>query len=364
MRANEAAASGGKFPRGEESFQNLLLGLSLAAAQAARGQTSVLLPWFCRAIREFFQADGAYLWQTGPSGELVGTEADGWMADEFRGRRVSLEQSGLVKEAIRQRRAVYLNGPSPEPTQMETDFQARSILAAPVIVSHQVLGASSSSQSLATSHVFQDVTDCSEAERRYREVFDNVQEGLFLATADGRFIEVNDALVQMLGYRTREELLQVDARSRIYAGPEEHRQLVGRLLDEGAVRNYEQTLRHCERSAVHVLIHAVAVRNRQRHWVEYRGAIVDISGLKSFQAELERERDFSGKILEHTQNLVLVLDRAGLIRHANRRCGEPDPEHAQLPGRRLDEILAPAGGPPSWKRSTPGSPGGPWAAWC
>ena len=59
-----------------------------------------------------------------------------------------------------------------------------------------------------TIHVLKDITDRREAERRYRELFDNIQEGLFFAVPDGHFIEVNDALVRMLGYADREELLQ------------------------------------------------------------------------------------------------------------------------------------------------------------
>ena len=67
-----------------------------------------------------------------------------------------------------------------------------------------------SGESLQTIHVLKDITDRREAERRYRELFDNIQEGLFFSTPEGRFIEVNDALVAMLGYSSREELLQVD----------------------------------------------------------------------------------------------------------------------------------------------------------
>src|SRR5437879_4267213 len=56
-----------------------------------------------------------------------------------------------------------------------------------------------------TIHVLKDITDRREAERRYREVFDRIQEGLFFATPDGRFLDVNDAMVRMLGYESRDE---------------------------------------------------------------------------------------------------------------------------------------------------------------
>ena len=52
-----------------------------------------------------------------------------------------------------------------------------------------------SSEGLQTIHVLKDITDRREVERRYRELFDNIQEGLFFSTPDGRFVEVNDALV-------------------------------------------------------------------------------------------------------------------------------------------------------------------------
>src|SRR5213075_723894 len=79
------------------------------------------------------------------------------------------------------------------------------------------------SEGMQTIHVLKDISDRREAERRYRELFDNVQEGLFFSTPEGRFIEVNDALVRMLGYSSREELLQADISARLYLDQEDRR---------------------------------------------------------------------------------------------------------------------------------------------
>ncbi len=73
---------------------------------------------------------------------------------------------------------------------------------------------------MQTIHVLKDISDRLEVEQRYRELFDNIQEGLFFSTPDGRFIEVNDALVRMLGYGSREELLQADVRTQVYFSAE------------------------------------------------------------------------------------------------------------------------------------------------
>ena len=197
-------------------------------------------------------------------------------------------------------------------------------------------------ENLQTIHVLKDITDRREAERRYRELFDNIQEGLFFSTPDGRFVEVNDALVRMLGYSSREELLQVDVSAQVYSSPGVRERLTQFMQQHGALRNHEETLRRRDGSAVHVLINAFAVPDAQGQVLQYRGLMLDITGLKNFQAELQRERDFSSKILNNTQSLILVADTAGLISYANRRWYDAGFEEKQLRERPLVDLVAPA----------------------
>jgi PAS domain S-box-containing protein len=199
-----------------------------------------------------------------------------------------------------------------------------------------------SSEGMQTIHVLKDISDRLEVEQRYRELFDNIQEGLFFSTPDGRFIEVNDALVRMLGYGSREDLLQVDVRNQVYFSAEGHENLAREMEEHGVVRNHEETLRRRDGSTVYVLINAFAVRDAHGRVTQFRGLMLDISGLKTFQSELQRERDFSGKILNNTQSLILVADTAGLISYANRRWQDMGYEQKQLLGRPLEHLVAPA----------------------
>ena len=150
-----------------------------------------------------------------------------------------------------------------------------------LVSSSRVHGASN--EGMQTIHVLKDISDRREVEQRYRELFDNIQEGLFFSTPDGRFIEVNDALVRMLGYGSREELLQADVRTQIYFSAERHRELARQMQEHGVVRNHEEALRRRDGSIVHVLINAFAVRDSQGRVAQYRGLMLDISGLKTFQ---------------------------------------------------------------------------------
>lgn len=201
----------------------------------------------------------------------------------------------------------------------------------------------SQGESLQTIHVLKDITDRREAERRYRELFDNIQEGLFFTSPEGRFIEVNDALVRMLGYDSREELLQADVPAQIYFTQERRRELTQLMEENGMVRNYHATLRRRDGVPIHVLINALAVHDGQGAISQFRGLMLDITDLKNFQSELQRERDFSSKILNNTQSLILVADTAGLISYGNRRWYEAGGYLQQeLLGHPLADLIAPS----------------------
>ena len=197
------------------------------------------------------------------------------------------------------------------------------------------------SEGMQTIHVLKDISDRREAERRYRELFDNIQEGLFFSTPSGRFVEVNDAMVRMLGYASREELLHVDIPSEIYFSPEQREQHTQIMKEHGSFHNLEATLRRKDGTPIHVLINAFGLYDNLGNLQQVRGLILDVTGLRTSQSELHRERDFSAKILNNTQSLILVTDTAGLISYANRRWHDAGFEQRELLGRPLLELTAP-----------------------
>ena len=192
-----------------------------------------------------------------------------------------------------------------------------------------------------TIHVLKDITDRREAERRYRELFDNIQEGLFFSTPGGRFVEVNDAMVRMLGYSSREELLQIDIPSQLYFSPDQRERHSELMQEHGSLRNFEATLQRKNGSPIHVLINAFGLYDHTGQLTQIRGLMLDVTGIRTYQSELHRERDFSAKILGNTQSLVLVADTAGLVSYANRRWYDAGFEQRELLGRPLLELAAP-----------------------
>ncbi|MFZ0808286.1 MAG: GAF domain-containing protein, partial [Candidatus Sulfotelmatobacter sp.] len=126
-------------PGSEEAFQKLLL--RIAAAAGEQPDAHSLIQLFCRATLDFFQVSGVYFWRSLPGDELLGELAEGKMADVFPGRRLLPEHSALTAEAVRHRRTMFLNNVDREAYPAAAQFGARSLLAAPLIVFNEVIGA-------------------------------------------------------------------------------------------------------------------------------------------------------------------------------------------------------------------------------
>ncbi|HWO32560.1 MAG TPA: PAS domain S-box protein, partial [Candidatus Acidoferrum sp.] len=60
---------------------------------------------------------------------------------------------------------------------------------------------------VGVSALGRDVTEQHEKELRFTELFETLQEGAYFSTPEGRLLDANPALVSVLGYATKEELL-------------------------------------------------------------------------------------------------------------------------------------------------------------
>jgi two-component system NtrC family sensor kinase len=219
------------------------------------------------------------------------------------------------------------------------DEYVHPVLERTYLISTSRIHAASSAQ-LQTVHVLKDITDRREAERRYRELFDNIQEGIYVSTPQGRFVEVNDALVRILGYSTRDEVLQLDIPTQVYFSPQRRQELADLLKRGDEMHNHEEVLRRKDGSPVHVFINCFAMRDTTGNILQHRGLMLDVTGLHQSQTELQKERDFSSKILSHTQSLILVTDTEGVISYANRRWSGLGFQQSQILGHPLPDLCA------------------------
>jgi PAS domain S-box-containing protein len=88
------------------------------------------------------------------------------------------------------------------------------------------------------------------SEKKFKSIFDNSAEGIFQSTPDGHYLTVNEALVKILGYNSREELLRADISNEIYEDIEDRKQLLEKLQSDGVVRDYILKLKKKDGSIV------------------------------------------------------------------------------------------------------------------
>ena len=144
------------------------------------------------------------------------------------------------------------------------------------------------SKQKGTIHVVRDTTDRRIAEEKYRLLFEQVQEGVFVATPEGKLLDCNDAFLRMLGHTSREDLMALNVDTELYASSEQ-RELFRREVElHNYVRNFEVTLRRKDGTLLTAMESSFATRNAQGKIERYQGFLLDITEKKRAEDEIRR----------------------------------------------------------------------------
>jgi PAS domain S-box-containing protein len=141
---------------------------------------------------------------------------------------------------------------------------------------------------LGTVHVLKDITDRKRAEEKYRTLVSNVQEGVFISTPQGRFLDFNDALLRMTGHDTREELMALDIPTAFYVNPSDRERLKKLLHQHGAVADFEFDMRRKDGETRNMLESSIAVRDAAGNVTAFQGFLLDITERKQAEYEIRR----------------------------------------------------------------------------
>ncbi len=185
---------------------------------------------------------------------------------------------------------------------------------------------------LGISGFARDVTKERESENRFTELFQTLREGVYLASADDRITEVNPALAQMLGYESKEELLNCEISS-LYRKSEDRLEEQKLLNNLGFLRAHEITLKHRQGGRDVVAVHTTAaIRDPAGKFVRYQGTLVDVTEQREMERRLHREQEFAGRLMDGFPDLVVALDTEGRYTFVS-------PQIINLLGFRPEELI-------------------------
>ena len=165
-----------------------------------------------------------------------------------------------------------------------------------------------SGHKLGTIHVLKDITERKKAEEKYRMLVASVQEGVFITTVQGRFLDFNDALMRITGYDDRDELMQLDIGQTLYVNPAERERLKKILQEHGAVKDFEFGIRRKDGEVRTVSESSTAVRDVKGNVTAHQGFVLDITERRRAEQEIRRRNRELVVLNSIAETLVASLD--------------------------------------------------------
>jgi PAS domain S-box-containing protein len=156
-------------------------------------------------------------------------------------------------------------------------------------------------------------------ELRYRDFFENVPVGLFAVSLDGRILDANPAMVEILRYPSRQQLLEATIAD-FQLDPADSTRIATKLREGRDIFDIEVQLGREDGSTVWLLTRASASRNEAGQVLYYQGAVEDITERKlAEEAALESELRFE-TFMNHTPVMAFIKDVEGRYEYANEPC--------------------------------------------
>ena len=162
--------------------------------------------------------------------------------------------------------------------------------------------------------VFRDISSRVEAEKKlrqsektYRNLFQNAQVGLFRTKLDdGQILECNNQLAQMFGFDNRNEFIKKYQIEKFYVIPEDRKEFVEQLKQNGYVDHFESAFYRKDKSVFWARYSANLDSDHQ--WIE--GVFEDITELKKAEDKLKKKHE---QLKSEQQQLLSIFDS---INHA------------------------------------------------
>jgi PAS domain S-box-containing protein len=143
---------------------------------------------------------------------------------------------------------------------------------------------------------------------RYHQFFDGEEYGLFLSTREGKFLDVNENLVKILGYDSRDELLGIDIKKDLYWDLKDRERFQEMIESQGFVKNFKLNLKRKDGQKVTILLNGQAVLDEKGSVIGYEGYNIDIShqtGVAEFVPDRPEAKRFVGRFLKLFGSKVL-----------------------------------------------------------
>ena len=166
-----------------------------------------------------------------------------------------------------------------------------------------------------------DISALRKNEARFTELFESLLEGIYITTPDGAIVDVNPALVRMLGYDSKAELLKRRV-PEIFIDRGERKIVKEEIERQPMIQGREITLIRKDGTSIVCLNTAAAVRDSGGRVLRYQGALMDITERREMERRLHQQQEFARRLIDNFPDLILVLDTEAHYTFISPRCAE------------------------------------------
>jgi PAS domain S-box-containing protein len=150
-----------------------------------------------------------------------------------------------------------------------------------------------------------------ESEEKYRTLFDSSKDAIIIISKDGKFVDVNAATVELLGYENKEEFMRIESMAQLYFNPEDQSKILEILSKQGQVKDLEQELRKKDGGKVYALLTAGPRKDSKGNVIGCRGTIRDITKVKKTEEALRQSEERYRNILDSIRDAYYEVDLEG-----------------------------------------------------
>ncbi len=124
------------------------------------------------------------------------------------------------------------------------------------------------------------------SESKYRLLFEQSKDVVYISTPGGRFVDINPAGVELFGYSSREEILEIELARDLYADSAAREELLRQVREKGYVKDYEITLKTKDGRKIFVSGAVTLMRDEEGNVAFYWGILHDMTAHKNLEQQV------------------------------------------------------------------------------
>ncbi|MBA3352079.1 MAG: PAS domain S-box protein, partial [Blastocatellia bacterium] len=158
-----------------------------------------------------------------------------------------------------------------------------------------------------------------ESEERLRLLFEQMKDGFYYSTPDGRLLDINPAMIEMFGYSSREEMLKVNVTRDLYFSPEDRGD---QTRDEGKNESEVYRMRRKDGSVIWVEDRGEYKYDEDGNIAFHQGILRDVTERKTAEERLVRSEEQYRDLVENSREMICTHDLEGRLLSVNRAAAE------------------------------------------